>query len=227
MERRGVMAQAKNISNWLEEQFYGMANSYEKGLADWISKKDPGVDVTHYNNNIKIAYKVMQENTPQEDRLIDMKRWFAMSDKRKHRKDGTGWYVRVPLRIKATQGRKAYGRGVWDRQVASAPFGATAQIRDPDIKNRVQQTLGQKQQGAIFSLKYRWKSANVTREQWGNSKRGQYFAYRTVSDKSPMSSWLIHRKSFSESTEGQELQPYISQILKAQMAEYNAKGSNF
>ena len=216
---------ANDVGKFLNSQLDRVKNHYIDGLEDYIKKYDPSVDITKTGDTLSIAYDVMQRNAEPGGHIIDLKQYFAMSSKRKHRKNGQGWYVEVPIRIKSDIGRKAYGSTAW-KQISSMPFGMNM---NPGVDPaKVQKVLGKSQEGVIPELRYAWKSANVTRRQWGNSgKRGQYFAIRTVSDKSPANSWIVNRQGFSQSDQGKELAPYISAILKRQLQKYNKIGGNF
>lgn len=217
---------ANSFADFLHNQEDKIENHYKNGLEKYIKTHDRGVRVTDRKDALNIAYTIMQD--PENDmgsHVIDLKQYFALSEKRKHRKDGTGWYLKVPIRIKSDEGRRAYGSKAW-KEISNLPFGVNY---NPGVDPaKIQKVLGASQDGVMNKLKYTWKSANVTRRQWGNSgKRGRYYAIRTVSDKSPANSWIVNRQGFSKNEDNQELAPYITQILKAQMEKYNQIGSNF
>ncbi|MCB5366936.1 hypothetical protein [Collinsella aerofaciens] len=113
--------------------------------------------------------------------VLDLKPYFAMSSKRRFKEDG-GWYLVVPIRRKARDmSRRMY-----------------EQLRAIDISPDQKRTVisdylyDRRRQSDASMLNYTPKSKNITKIAVGKN-RHEYIAYRTVSDKSPLSSWIINR----------------------------------
>lgn len=210
----------EQLSLFLNDQVSEAEDHYKSGLQEFIEKHDRGAKVTSTAQGLRIAYNIMQDTEGDEgSHLIDLKQYFALSSKKKWTADGN-WYVRVPIRVKTDQGRKAFGSKAW-KVISHLPLDMNF---DPGVDPaKIQKVLGVSQSGVLNQLKYHWKSANIMRTQWGSSgKRSKYFMVRTVGSKSPTSSWIVNRQGFSRSDVGQELAPYISAILDEQMKKYNA-----
>ena len=212
----------KDLDSFLLGQADKAKENYISGLADWIKKRLPALNVVETSDTLQIAFTLANSREDVGSHIIDLKQYFAMSAKKKTTKDG-GWYIRVPLRVKATAGRTAYGRKTWD-SISKLSFGQT--YIDSEDAEKVQKVLGVSQQGVIPELRYQWKSANVTKNKWGKSgKRSNYFAIRTVSNNSVPQSWLVNRQGFSKNTSNKELIPYISSIIKHQLEICNQENS--
>jgi len=114
--------------------------------------------------------------------VIDLKPYFAKSDKRVIKPDG-GWYIRVPIKRPARKmSRRMY-----------------EQLRAIDIKPDEKRTVisdylyDRRRQSDATLLNYEPKSNNIEKKRVGKV-RHVYTAYRTVSDKSPANSWIVNRK---------------------------------
>lgn len=168
-------------------------NSYVRGLADEL-KKTFGNAVNSGDNYVGITYRILDNASSNGIGFYDLKTAFARSPKAKTSKDG-GWYLVVPIRNTAKQLRSAYGSNLWNI-ISHTEFGTTSG-QQANIA-RFQKILMNSDMNNT-PLAYQWKSANVTRVQMGNSTtRGQYINFRTVSNKSAPSSWLVGRNSMEE-----------------------------
>lgn len=199
-------------------------NTYAKGLADEL-RKTFGDAVKQNNGNVGIAYRILQDDSGES--FIDLKPYFAQSAKAKTTKDG-GWYLKIPLRNTAKQLRSAYGSNLWNT-ISHVEFGTTTG-QQANVQ-RFQKILANTGQG---SLAYQWKSSNVTRLPYGNSGRGQYISFRTVSNKSNPSSWVENRSSIEDKinaqSQNQEQEKEIANIIQIAIQkaieDYNQKGSD-
>lgn len=137
--------------------------------------------------------------------FIDMKEAFARSSKAKQKKDG-GWYLIVPLGTKARD-LKAVSSSKYN-QLREAEIGKTLGMGDSIP--RYQAILQHEDQtGIISDLRYDWKSTNVTKV--GSGGRGSYIAFRTVSDKSDPTSWILGRQAYNEND------PIVDETIKTQL----------
>ena len=169
-------------------------NSYVRGLTDEL-KKTFGNAVNSGDNYVGITYRILDDESSNGIGFYDLKTAFARSPKAKTSKDG-GWYLVVPIKNTAKRLRSAYGSNLWNI-ISHTEFGTTSG-QQANIA-RFQKILMNSDMNNT-PLAYQWKSANVTRVQMGNSTtRGQYISFRTVSNKSAPSSWLIGRNSMEQS----------------------------
>ncbi|QEG04150.1 hypothetical protein [Bacillus phage BC-T25] len=137
--------------------------------------------------------------------VIDLKPYFAHSSKRKKTKDG-GWYVTVPIRRKArNMSRRMY-----------------EQLRAIDIAPNTRQTVisdylyDRRRDSDASMLNYEPKSKNITKMQAGRN-RHDYVAFRTVSNKSPQSSWIINRGKVNKDDTSKTFVANVNRLMKWKM----------
>ena len=200
------------IKGQLDGQKY--AKKYLNNISDYLS--NIGSDVRIQGNTAIVGYQIMQNqandrNSRSDISFIDMKPYFKNSPKAKRKKDG-GWYLTIPIGNNTTQLRSAYSRKIWDN-ISHMQFGETFD-GGADLK-RVQKGLGTSQWGVNQGLKYKWKSTNVTRVQWGSSgRRANYISFRTVSSSSPATSWIVGRRNFTTKVVSNQYANQIADIIK-------------
>lgn len=132
---------------------------------------------------VKVMPKYLQVTAKRMEKLgvIDLKPYFAASSKKKM-KPGGGWYLRIPI--------KRTARGMSRR--------AYEQLRAIDISPATQKTVisdylyDRRKVSDAKMLNYKPKSNNIDKIKV-RKNRHSYVAFRTVSDKSPASSWIINR----------------------------------
>lgn len=134
---------------------------------------------------ISNSYKNMQ--------FIDLKQYFANSSKVKRKKNG-GWYLIIPIGVKAKTLREAD----WStyKDISHDEYGQTEDFGDNLQQQNIQSAYdkiqsGESKTGLINPIHYKWKSGNVTRVHKG--KRAGYISFRTVSDTSDPNSWIVMR----------------------------------
>jgi hypothetical protein len=137
--------------------------------------------------------------------VIDLKPFFAQSSKRKA-KEGGGWYLRVPIRLKA-------------RKMSSRMY---KQLNAIDISPDEQRTVisdylyDRRRVSDSNMLNYKPKSYNVTKKRVGNN-RHSYVAFRTVSSDSPASSWIINRDRVNSSDTSKTFVSNVNRLMKWKM----------
>lgn len=137
--------------------------------------------------------------------VIDLKPYFAQSSKRKTSKDG-GWYLTIPIRRKA--------RGMSRRMYE--------QLRAIDIQPNTRKTVisdylyDKREQSDASMLNYTPMSKNITKIKVGNN-RHDYVAFRTVSDKSPASSWVINRSKVTVNNTSKTFVSNVNRLMKWNM----------
>lgn len=208
-----------------------------------LKDKEPSLTVYAEKDAIVAIYRELSSFMTADDdndrpRLIDLKPYFRNSSKVKYKKDG-GWYLVVPVggQQKASILRSAYTQKIW-KQVQNVTLGSTGSGTyhsvDPHLVERIQQKLGTSQRGVIPALQYQWKSASVTRTPYGRTQtRSHYLTFRTVSDKSDPSSWIIGRQNATQlnnvSLDGQkqdELREVITDILLSYLEKADTGDDN-
>ncbi|QQO40612.1 hypothetical protein 015DV002_175 [Bacillus phage 015DV002] len=137
--------------------------------------------------------------------VIDLKPYFAHSSKKKMKKDG-GWYLKIPISRK----KKGMSRRMYDqlRQVNISPNNQRTVVSDYLYDRR--------RNSDATMLNYKPKSKNITKQRIGKN-RHSYTAYRTVSDKSPASSWIINRSRVNTDDTSKTFIKNVDRLIKWKM----------
>lgn len=151
--------------------------------------------------------KYLQVTEKRLDKLgvIDLKQYFSRSS-HKHMKKGGGWYLRVPIRRKR-------------RDMTSRMY---RQLNAFDIAPSEQKTVvsnylyDRRQQSGASMLNYQPKSNNITKIKT-RTNRHTYVAFRTVSDKSPASSWIINRDRVNSDDTSKTFVNNVNRLMKWKM----------
>lgn len=128
-------------------------------------------------------YLVITEKKLEEKGVIDLKKAFSHSTKKKSSKAG-GWYLTIPIRLKTSNmSKKTYRdlRGL--------------DVKAPGQKTVLSEYLYELNKKEIThpALQPKPPSKNVTKVRKKGSKNASYFIFRTVSNKSPANSWMLNR----------------------------------
>ncbi|AID17902.1 hypothetical protein JBP901_gp190 [Bacillus phage JBP901] len=172
----------------------------DTGMKTIIESKPKNISAKRMPKYLKLT-----EERLQKLEVIDLKPYFAKSSKRKTKKDG-GWYLTVPIRRKA--------RGMSRRMYE--------QLRAVDIGDNTKQTVvsdylyDRRRQSDASLLNYTPKSNNINKMKVGRN-RHDYVAFRTVSDKSPASSWIINRDKVNKDDTSKTFVANVNRLMKWKM----------
>jgi hypothetical protein len=172
---------------------------------------DAGVEAANQqkDKNIQVVRKpkYLEVTEKRLDKLgvIDLKPYFSRSASRKTKKDG-GWYIRIPIQVK----KKDMSRRMYDqlRTINIAPENQRTVISDYLYDRR--------QASDSNLLNYTPVSYNITKQKIGKRKHS-YVAYRTVSDKSPASSWIVNRKAVNKDDTSKTFIRNVNRLMKWKM----------
>lgn len=140
--------------------------------------------------------------------VIDLKPFFQRSSKAKKKKDG-GWYMVVPIKLGARKTKKK-NRKLYE------------ELRAVDLGGDESKTIisdylyDKRRQSDATMLNYTPRSSNVTKIRTGKN-RHDYVAFRTVSDKSPMSSWIINRDKVNSDDTSKTFVRNVNRLMKWKM----------
>jgi hypothetical protein len=157
--------------------------------------------------NVKRKPKYLEVTQKRLEKLgvIDLKPYFAQSS-HKIMKKGGGWYLRVPIPRK----KKNMSRRMYD------------QLRSINISPKEQSTVisdymyDRRRVSDSSMLNYTPRSYNITKKKTGKRKH-TYVAYRTVSDKSPASSWIINRDRVNVNDTSKTFVSNVTKLMKWKM----------
>lgn len=210
-----------NVDNLIDQT--KIEQKYSRDLARWINTNDQVIKANSFDNVVNIIKKGMQAQTKKQDSgFVDLKEAFARSPKAKTKKDG-GWYLIIPIGQKASQLKSAAPRSLWN-QLSGMDFGQTGQMEDSDGNNLLDDTFNN--QNTINPLSYQWQSSSVTRvaPKTGSGRYGHYISFRTVSDKSSPSSWIMGRNNFNDQNTAPQQQTDIAVYLRHAMEQFRKSG---
>ncbi|ANY29425.1 hypothetical protein [Bacillus phage PK16] len=172
----------------------------DTGMKTIIDSKPKNISAKRMPKYLKLT-----EERLQKLEVIDLKPYFAKSSKRKTKKDG-GWYLTVPIRRKA--------RGMSRRMYE--------QLRAVDIGDSPSQTVvsdylyDRRRQADASLLNYTPKSNTINKMKVGRN-RHDYVAFRTVSDKSPVNSWIINRDKVNKDDTSKTFVANVNRLMKWKM----------
>lgn len=153
----------------------------------------------------KPKYLELTEKRLQNLGVIDLKPYFAASPHRKQSKDG-GWYLTVPIKRQA----RGMSRRMYEqlRAINISPDESRTVISDYLYDRR--------RESEANMLNYTPKSHNIEKRKSGKN-RHTYTAYRTVSDKSPASSWIINRSRVNSDDQSKTFVKNVNRLMKWKM----------
>lgn len=191
-----------------KEMMTNLGNSLTNGLLDGtaedIIKAQPdGVSVKRMPKYLQVTQKRLNKL-----QVLDLKPFFRQSPKAKKKENG-GWYLVVPIKLGARKTKKA-NRKLYE------------ELRAVDMGDAVQKTVisdylyDRRRQSDAKMLNYTPVSSNVTKIRTGKNRHA-YVAFRTVSDKSPMSSWIINRGKVNSDDTSKTFVRNVNRLMKWKM----------
>lgn len=153
----------------------------------------------------KPKYLALTEKRMEGLGVIDLKPFFAKSPNA-IQKAGGGWYLRVPIRrTKRSMSKRMYKQL---NAVDTAPGESRTVISDYLYDRR--------KESSADLLNYTPRSNNITKTTGANGK-SSYVSFRTVSDKSPASSWILNRDRVSDDKTSKTFLKNINSLMKWKM----------
>ncbi|AIW03333.1 hypothetical protein CPT_Mater176 [Bacillus phage Mater] len=137
--------------------------------------------------------------------VIDLKPYFSRSS-HKVMKKGGGWYLRVPIKRK----KKDMSKRMYTQL-------RTTSLGESDSRTIISDYLYDRRRASGSNmLDYSPKSYNITRQKTG-SRKSVYIAYRTVSNNSPASSWIINRDRVNSDDTSKTFVRNMNRLMKWKM----------
>lgn len=148
-------------------------------------------------------YLEITERKLEEKGVVDLKKAFASSSKRRPTKDG-GWYLIVPIRIKTSKmNKKTYQ----DLRKLQTPTGMNTTLTD------YLEGL-EKNQVTHASMVPNKPSGNVTKIKRKKDKKASYVMFRTVSNKSPANAWVLNRDKVNSDNFSNTTMKHVQSLMK-------------
>lgn len=203
-----ILTSPTEFKDYAENAFGGtLLSEIARGVAE-----EEGTEVLSINSHrMTYAIKRMANRG-----VIDMKPFFAHS-KKAQKKEGGGWFLVVPIHQTTRKMISTLGRKTYDniRDAFGNSFSQTMSIEGLfDVKNARQNT--------ISPLDYRPTSTNVSRDarkQSNGKVVGGYTMFRTVSDKSAPSSWVLNKNNINDDNTSDRLKNDISALINKRLRE--------
>lgn len=128
-------------------------------------------------------YLEITEKKLESKGVVDLKKAFASSTKKKYSKDGS-WYLTIPIRIKTSSMSKKTYQDLRTLQVGS---GSSKTIKTNYIQELAKKDITHP------AMIPQPPHKNTTKHVPRRGKRASYFVFRNVSSKSPSNSWILNR----------------------------------
>ncbi len=146
--------------------------------------------------------------------VIDMKPFFMRSSKVKRKKNG-GWYLVIPINMSSRGIIKNSGRGVYDRVVKTFSDLEPATSATVNIDGLLKR---QYPYDTVNSLQPPAPSGNLTATKKPNG-RNSYVAFRTVSDKSSPTSWVLNRNNVNKDNTSPNFEHEIGILIRKRIKQ--------
>lgn len=209
MAKKGVIRPSlfqspQKTKKMMENLGAALTNGMLDGTMESIIQAQPqDVSVKRMPKYLQLTQKRMDDLE-----VIDLKPFFKRSSKTKKKKDG-GWYLTVPIKLGGRK-TKAKNRKLYEELRAVDLGGAESKTIVSDY------LYDRRRQSDASMLNYTPRSNNVTKIRTGKN-RHDYVAFRTVSDKSPMSSWILHRDKVNSSDTSKTFIRNVNRLMKWKM----------
>ena len=153
----------------------------------------------------KPRYLELTEERMNNLEVIDLKPYFARSPNAERKKDG-GWYLVVPIQRSA---RGMSRRGYEELRAIN--------ITPDEQRTVISSYLYDKRKLSDASmLNYTPRSNNITKIKSGKN-RHSYVAFRTVSNTSPASSWIVNRAKVNSKDTSKTFISNVNRLMKWKM----------
>ena len=146
--------------------------------------------------------------------VIDMKPFFMRSSKVKRKKNG-GWYLVIPINMSSRGIIQNSGRGVYDRVVKTFSDLAPTTSATVNIDGLLKR---QYPYDTINLLQPSAPSGNITATKKPNG-RNSYVAFRTVSDKSSPTSWVLNRNNVNKDNTSPNFEHEIGVLIRKRIKQ--------
>lgn len=195
--RQAEIRAMKNVGNALVQE------TLDSGMKSIVNSKPENMKVTRMPKYLKLTEERMKKLE-----VLDLKPFFAKSSKKRMKKDG-GWYLVVPIKLGARKMKKN-NRRMYEqlRAIDIAPAERKTVISDYLYDRR--------RVSDASMLNYEPRSHNIDKIRTGKN-RHDYVAFRTVSDKSPMNSWIINRDKVNEKDTSKTFIRNVNRLMKWKM----------
>jgi hypothetical protein len=204
VKRPSLFQSPQKTKKILKDLGAALTNNTLNGTMEAIIKAQPkDISVQRMPKYLKLT----QERLDNLE-VIDLKPFFARSAKAKKKKDG-GWYMVVPIKLGARK-MKSTNRRLYEELRAVDLGGAESRTVVSDY------LYDKRRQSEATMLNYTPRSSNVTKIRTGKN-RHDYVAYRTVSDKSPMSSWILNRDKVNSDDQSKTFVRNVNRLMKWKM----------
>lgn len=198
-----ALKNATKTSYYIKQAFLAKAM---KDTATTLSKSGATVTITSKRMEATIG-KLANRG------VVDLKPFFMRSSKVKRKKNG-GWYLVIPMNISSRSIIRTSGRATYDRivkQFSSLSPGEQSTLNVEGMLQRVQHTT-------LPSLVPPAPYSNITAKKHSNG-RNTYTMFRTVSDKSAPTSWVLNRNNVNQNNTSQTLEHEVGVLIRKRIQQ--------
>lgn len=193
----------KNLNQKIKQLELGIEDDFLTPIQEDIINSGEDVDVKRMPRYLQVTQRKMKEQG-----VIDLKPYFSRSSKRKDKKDGSGWYLIIPIRVKTNKMQSSLYKKL--NQLKPKQTYANSIVSYLEASNK----SGKQYVNQTSNLNSNYKSGNITKVQKPESKKASYIMFRTVSNKSPSSSWIVGKNKVNEDNFSKTTLKHIDYLAK-------------
>lgn len=185
----------KNIPQKMKQLELGIEDGFLTPIQNDIQNSGENVTVKRMPKYLEVADRKMKQKG-----VLDLKPYFSNSSKRKPTKNG-GWYLIVPMRVKTKnmsnqmyyQLNKVKPSGTYINTIVEYLEATSPKRKTPEIQGTNQR---------------------VTRVKPESARNSTYVMFRTVSNKTPSSKWIINRSQINNDNFSKTTLKHIDNLAK-------------
>lgn len=179
------------------------------------SMKDNAVALSKSGATVRITSNRMEATLGKLTKrgVIDLKPFFMRSSKVKRKKNG-GWYLVIPISMSSRSIIKTSGRATYDRIVQNFKDLAPGSQATMNISGLLQRN----KPDTLPTLLPPKNSNSITATKKPNG-RNSYVMFRTASDKSAPTSWVINRGNVNKDNTSKTLEHEIGVLIRKRIQQ--------
>lgn len=188
----------KHLNQRIKQLELGIEDDFLTPIQADIAESGADVEVKRMPRYLQVTQRKMKEQG-----VIDLKPYFSRSSKAKPKKGG-GWYLIVPIRVKTNKMQSSLYKKLNQLKPKQTYANTIASYLEATNSSGKKYTNPQpnKYQG------------NITKVQKENSKKSTYVMFRTVSNKSPASSWVVNKGKINDENFSKTTLKHIDYLAK-------------
>lgn len=188
-----------NLNQRVKQLELGIEDDFLTPIQEELQESGEELDIKRMPRYLQVTQRKMKEQG-----VIDLKPYFSRSSKAKQKKDGSGWYLIIPMRVRTNKMQSSLYKKL--NQLKPKKTYATSMVSYLEATNSSGKRYTNPTPGA--------NKGNITKVQKEGSKKSSYIMFRTVSNKSPASSWVINKGNINKDNFSNTTLKHIDYLAK-------------